>query len=63
MQQTKVFRGDMAKRTGWGDHSMDAWQLFFDKIYELKQITKPVKAEDAAPTCLSPAPTISSARR
>ncbi len=25
---------------------MAAWQTFFDKIYELKQITKPVKAED-----------------
>jgi NitT/TauT family transport system substrate-binding protein len=42
----------MAKRTGWGDHNMGAWQLFFDKIYELKQITKPVKAEDVCTNAL-----------
>ncbi len=41
-----VFRGDMSKRKGWGDHDMTAWQTFFDKIHELKQISKPVKAED-----------------
>ena len=46
LQQIAVFRGDMSKRKGWGDHDMAAWQTFFDKIYELKQITKPVKAED-----------------
>jgi NitT/TauT family transport system substrate-binding protein len=27
---------------------MTAWQTFFDKIYELKLISKPVKAEDVA---------------
>ena len=52
LQQTNVFRGDMAKRTGWGDHNMDAWQLFFDKIYELKQITKPVRADDVCTNVL-----------
>ena len=41
-----VFRGDMDKRKGWGWHDMAAWQTFFDKIYELGQITKPIKAED-----------------
>jgi NitT/TauT family transport system substrate-binding protein len=46
LQQLNVVRGDMSKRKGWGDHDMAAWQTFFDKIYELKQITKPVKAED-----------------
>ena len=46
LQQTAVFRGDMSKRKGWGDHDLTAWQTFFDKIYELKQISKPVKAED-----------------
>jgi NitT/TauT family transport system substrate-binding protein len=47
-----VFRGDMSKRAGWGDHNMQAWQLFFDKIYQLKQITKPVKAEDVCSNVL-----------
>ena len=46
LQQIAVFRGDMDKRKGWGDHDMTAWQTFFDKIHELKQISKPVKAED-----------------
>ncbi len=36
----------MSKRAGWGDHDMVAWQTFFDKIHELKQITNAVKAED-----------------
>ena len=52
LQQTNVFRGDMSKRAGWGDHNMQAWQLFFDKIYQLKQITKPVKAEDVCTNVL-----------
>ena len=46
LQNLNVVRGDMSKRKGWGDHDIAAWQTFFDKIYELKQITKPVKAED-----------------
>jgi NitT/TauT family transport system substrate-binding protein len=46
LQQINVFRGDMDKRAGWGDHDLKAWQVFFDEIYKLKQITKPVKAED-----------------
>jgi NitT/TauT family transport system substrate-binding protein len=52
LQQTNVFRGDMSKRAGWGDHNMQAWQLFFNKIYQLKQITKPVKAEDVCSNVL-----------
>ena len=52
LQQTNVFSGDMSKRAGWGDHNMPAWQLFFDKIYQLKQITKPVKAEDVCSNAL-----------
>jgi NitT/TauT family transport system substrate-binding protein len=38
LQQINVFRGDMSKRAGWGDHDMAAWQTFFDKIHELGQI-------------------------
>ena len=56
LQQINVFRGDMSKRKGWGDHDMAAWQTFFDKIYELKQITKPIKAEDVCTNdCIGPA--------
>lgn len=46
LQQINVFRGDMDKRGGWGWHDMAAWQTFFDKIHELKQIDQPIKAED-----------------
>jgi NitT/TauT family transport system substrate-binding protein len=52
LQQINVYRGNMAKRAGWGDHNMGAWRLFFDKIYQLKQITKPVKAEDVCTNVL-----------
>ena len=46
LQQINVFRGDMDKRAGWGDHDMAAWQTFFDEIHKLGQISSPVKAED-----------------
>ena len=36
----------MEKREGWGWHDMASWQTFFDTIYEIGQITKPIKAED-----------------
>ncbi|WDR03113.1 ABC transporter substrate-binding protein [Devosia algicola] len=46
LQQSNVVRGDMSKRKGWGDHDMAAWQIFFDEIYKLKQVSNPIKAED-----------------
>lgn len=55
LQQIAVFRGDMSKRAGWGDHNMEAWQTFFDQIHELGQITNPVKAEDVCTNALIPA--------
>ncbi|MCY0150358.1 ABC transporter substrate-binding protein [Hoeflea sp. G2-23] len=55
LQQIAVFRGDMSKRAGWGDHNMEAWQTFFDQIHELGQITNPVKAEDVCTNELIPA--------
>jgi ABC-type sugar transport system ATPase subunit len=56
LQQIAVFRSDMDKRKGWGDHDMAAWQTFFDKIYELKQVSKPIKAEDVCSNdCIGPA--------
>ncbi|MCX5496042.1 ABC transporter substrate-binding protein [Kaistia dalseonensis] len=46
LEQINVFRGDMAKRGGWGWHDMASWQAFFDVTLKLGQITSPVKAED-----------------
>ncbi len=42
MQLAKVFRGDWAKREGWGWHDLAQWQLFFDTIHRIGQITKPI---------------------
>ena len=55
LQQIAVFRGDMSKRAGWGDHNMENWQTFFDQIHELGQISNPVKAEDVCTNELIPA--------
>jgi len=47
MQQlATVFRGDFAKRQGWGWHDETAWQLFFDTIKSIGQITKDITAGD-----------------
>ena len=46
LQQINVFRGDMAKRKGWGDHDMAAGRPSSTRSTSSKQITKPVKAED-----------------
>jgi len=35
---------------------MAAWQTFFDKIYELKQVKQPIKAENVCTNdCIGPA--------
>lgn len=46
MQLANIFRGDWDKRQGWGWHDMAQWQGYFDTIYQIKQITKEMKAED-----------------
>lgn len=46
LQQINVYRGDMEKRAGWGDHDVAAWQTFFDTIHGLGQISTAVQAED-----------------
>jgi NitT/TauT family transport system substrate-binding protein len=46
MQLATVFRGDFAKRQGWGWHDLEGWQLFLDTIKKIGQITKDIKAED-----------------
>jgi NitT/TauT family transport system substrate-binding protein len=45
IQQANVFRGDMAKRQGWGWHDMASWQNFFDLTAKIGQ-TDVIKAED-----------------
>jgi len=44
MQLANVFRGDFAKREGWGWHDMSSWTLFFDTIYKIGQVKSPVDA-------------------
>jgi NitT/TauT family transport system substrate-binding protein len=46
MQLATVFRGDFAKRQGWGWHDLAGWQSFLDTIKKIGQITKDIKAED-----------------
>jgi NitT/TauT family transport system substrate-binding protein len=46
MQLANVFRGDWASRQGWGWHDTAQWQLFFDTIHEIGQISKPIAPED-----------------
>jgi NitT/TauT family transport system substrate-binding protein len=46
MELANVFRGDFAKRRGWGWHDLDAWRLFLKTIKDIGQITVDIKAED-----------------
>jgi NitT/TauT family transport system substrate-binding protein len=46
MQLANVFRGDFAKRQGWGWHDLTGWQSFLDTIKKIGQITKDIKAAD-----------------
>jgi len=46
MELANVFRGDFAKRQGWGWHDLEAWGLFFKTIKDIKQITIDIKVED-----------------
>ncbi len=45
-QLATVFRGDWAKRQGWGWHDMDSWTLYFQTIKEIGQMTKDVVPAD-----------------
>jgi NitT/TauT family transport system substrate-binding protein len=46
MQLANVFRGDWPSRSGWGWHDMAQWQLFFETIHEIGQVSKPIAAAD-----------------
>lgn len=41
MQLANVFRGNMDNREGWGWHDLESWQLYFDTLLEIGQISKP----------------------
>jgi NitT/TauT family transport system substrate-binding protein len=45
-QLAEVFRGDWAKRQGWGWHDLESWGLYFDTLRQIGQMTKDVKPED-----------------
>ncbi len=46
MQLANVFRGDFAKRQGWGWHDLASWILFFTTIKDIGQISSPIAAPD-----------------
>lgn len=46
MQLANVFRGDMAKRQGWGWHDLDSWGVFFKTIHDIGQISSPINPAD-----------------
>jgi NitT/TauT family transport system substrate-binding protein len=41
-----TYRGDFANRAGWGDHSIDSWNLWFDTVRSINQLTKEFATED-----------------
>ncbi len=41
-----VYRGDFANREGWGWHSMDSWNLWFDTVRSIELLTKEFATED-----------------
>jgi NitT/TauT family transport system substrate-binding protein len=45
-QLADVFRGDFAKREGWGWHSVEDWNTFLKVAHDIGQLSKELKAED-----------------
>src|SRR5579884_77175 len=45
-EQNLIFRGDWAKRQGWGWHDLSSWDLYFKTVKEIGQITKDITAEE-----------------
>jgi NitT/TauT family transport system substrate-binding protein len=46
MELASVFRGDFAKRQGWGWHDLESWRLFLKTVKDIGQITVAIEAED-----------------
>ena len=42
MQLANVFRGDFAKREGWGAHELARWELFFSTLKEIGQVSNEI---------------------
>ena len=42
MQLAAVFRGNMEEREGWGWHDLAKWELFFNTIHEIGQVSSAV---------------------
>ncbi len=42
MELANVFRGDFAKRQGWGWANMDSWGLFLKTIYKIGQVSREI---------------------
>lgn len=45
-QGALIFRGDWATRQGWGWHDLDSWNLYFQTVKEIGQVTQDIAAED-----------------
>ena len=45
MELANVFRGDFAKRQGWGWHYLDSWRLFLKTIKDIGQISTDIHAD------------------
>lgn len=46
MQLANVFRGDFARRKGWGWHDLSSWELFFKTVSDIGQINEKINAPD-----------------
>ncbi|HEY7036660.1 MAG TPA: ABC transporter substrate-binding protein [Thermomicrobiales bacterium] len=45
-QGAQIYRGDWANRQGWGWHDLDSWNLYFQTVKQIGQMTKEVNAAD-----------------
>lgn len=46
MQLANVFRGDFAKRKGWGWADLGSWELFLKTVHDIGQVGELIKASD-----------------
>ncbi len=46
LEQANIYRGDWAKREGWGWADLAGWQIFLDTTKEIGQLTQDIAVED-----------------